>query len=163
LLKSETKEEVFAGSPLASFRYIHLATHGVYLIDLLFARPQDTAATLERDGLLTTAECYNLKLEARAYRAFGLRNCAGELKPSKGLAGLTRGPLFISGARSSGFAVGSSRPGCKQADASILPKFAKRDKQTSRFAGGKRNDAQKRLCPLVLLGGVCFDRGVKRQ
>jgi CHAT domain-containing protein len=104
LLREQAKEEVFTGSPLASFRYIHLATHGVFNRNkpswsyLLFSRPADTAANLERDGLLTAAECYNLKLDAELVALSACETARGELKPGEGLVGLTRGLLY-SGAR----------------------------------------------------------------
>jgi CHAT domain-containing protein/tetratricopeptide (TPR) repeat protein len=104
LLREQAKEEVFTGSPLAYFRYIHLATHGVFNRNkpswsyLLFARPQDTLAGLERDGLLTAAECYNLKLDAELVVLSACETGRGELKPGEGLVGLTRGLLY-SGAR----------------------------------------------------------------
>jgi CHAT domain-containing protein len=66
LLRAEAKEEVFTASPLQDYRYIHLATHGVFNRNkpswsyLLFSCPADSAAALGRDGLLTAAECYNL-------------------------------------------------------------------------------------------------------
>jgi CHAT domain-containing protein/Tfp pilus assembly protein PilF len=104
LIRSWAKEEIFTGSPLASFRYIHLATHGVFNRNkpswsyLLFSRPADTAASLERDGLLTAAECYNLKLDCELISLSACETARGELKPGEGLVGLTRGLLY-SGAR----------------------------------------------------------------
>jgi CHAT domain-containing protein len=65
---------------------------------LLFSRPADTAANLERDGLLTAAECYNLKLDAELVALSACETGRGELKPGEGLVGLTRGLLY-SGAR----------------------------------------------------------------
>jgi CHAT domain-containing protein len=104
LLREQAKEDIFTGFPLQNFRYIHLATHGVFNRSkpswsyLLFARPQDTAASLESDGLLTAAECYNLKLDAELVALSACETARGELKPGEGLVGLTRGLLY-SGAR----------------------------------------------------------------
>jgi CHAT domain-containing protein len=105
LLNAETKEEAFTGAPLENYRYIHLATHGVFNRNkpswsyVLFSRPVDSAATLEKDGLLTAAECYNLKLDAELVALSACETARGELKPGEGLLGLTRGLLY-SGARS---------------------------------------------------------------
>jgi CHAT domain-containing protein len=105
LLKDEAKEEVFTASPLRDYRYIHLATHGIFNHNkpswsyLLFARPQDSSAALAKDGLLTAAECYNLKLDSELVALSACETARGELKPGEGLVGLTRGLLY-SGARS---------------------------------------------------------------
>jgi CHAT domain-containing protein/tetratricopeptide (TPR) repeat protein len=105
LLNAEAKEEAFTGAPLENYRYIHLATHGVFNRNkpswsyVLFSRPGDSAATLEKDGLLTAAECYNLRLDAELVTLSACETARGKLKPGEGLLGLTRGLLY-SGARS---------------------------------------------------------------
>jgi CHAT domain-containing protein len=54
---------------------------------------------LAKDGLLTAAECYNLKLDSDLVALSACETARGELKPGEGLLGLTRGLLY-SGARS---------------------------------------------------------------
>jgi CHAT domain-containing protein len=118
LLDSEfalsTRIEYFSSKPILlwinfqkskQLRYIHLATHGTFNRHkpawsyLLFSVPQDTAPALAKDGLLTAAECYNLKLDSDLVTLSACEIARGELKPGEGLLGLTRGLLY-SGARS---------------------------------------------------------------
>jgi CHAT domain-containing protein/tetratricopeptide (TPR) repeat protein len=104
LLREQAREEAFTALPLQDYRYIHLATHGVFNRNkpswsyLLFAPPQDSAPVLARDGLLTAAECYNLNLDCELFALSACETARGELKPGEGLVGLTRGLLY-SGAR----------------------------------------------------------------
>ncbi|MDW8158627.1 MAG: tetratricopeptide repeat protein, partial [Bacteroidia bacterium] len=100
LFRQEAREEVFTSMPLREYRYVHLATHGVFNRNkpswsyLLFSAPQDSNPTLGRDGLLTAAECYNLELDAEVVVLSACETARGELKAGEGLMGLTRGLLY---------------------------------------------------------------------
>jgi tetratricopeptide (TPR) repeat protein len=99
LLREQAREEAFTALPLQDYRYIHLATHGVFNRNkpswsyLLFAPPQDSAPVLARDGLLTAAECYNFKARCRAGCAFGLRNGSGRAQTRRGVGRANAGVI----------------------------------------------------------------------
>ncbi|MCS6903871.1 MAG: CHAT domain-containing tetratricopeptide repeat protein [Bacteroidia bacterium] len=106
LLREQAKEEIFTSQNLKEYRYIHLATHGLFNRSnpswsyILFSPPtQDSSFSSSKDGLLTAAECYNLNLGAELVTLSACETARGTIKPGEGLVGLTRG-LFYSGARS---------------------------------------------------------------
>lgn len=85
-----------------SYRFIHIATHGLLneenpvLSGLVFAGPQETAAV--EDGILYSAETYNLNLNADLMVLSSCESGIGKLVNGEGLMAITRGFLY-SGAK----------------------------------------------------------------
>jgi CHAT domain-containing protein len=83
-------------------KYVHVATHGLIheekpeLSGLIFARPEDSSSS--EDGILYSAECYNLDLDADLVVLSSCESGAGQLLRGEGLLVLARGFLY-SGAR----------------------------------------------------------------
>ena len=81
---------------------MHLATHGRMvetnpkLSNLAFSQPQGNKA--KEDGILYSAETYNLDLNADLLVLSACQTGAGQIVKGEGLMGLTRGFLY-SGAR----------------------------------------------------------------
>lgn len=100
-LQQEASEENFK-QQIKGYKYVHLATHGRMveqnskLSNLAFSQPQDNAA--KEDGILYSAETYNLDLNADLLVLSACQTGAGQIVKGEGLMGLTRGFLY-SGAR----------------------------------------------------------------
>ncbi|MGH7595537.1 MAG: CHAT domain-containing protein, partial [bacterium] len=100
-LQQEASEENFK-QQIKGYKYVHLATHGRMvetnpkLSNLAFSQPQDN--TVKEDGILYSAETYNLDLNADLLVLSACQTGAGQIVKGEGLMGLTRGFLY-SGAR----------------------------------------------------------------
>jgi len=100
-LQQEASEENFK-QQIKGYKYVHLATHGRMvqtnpkLSNLAFSQPQDNKA--KEDGILYSAETYNLDLNADLLVLSACQTGAGQIVKGEGLLGLTRGFLY-SGAR----------------------------------------------------------------
>jgi len=100
-LQQEASEENFK-QQIKGYKYVHIATHGRIvdqipkLSNLTFSQPQDNKA--KEDGILYSAETYNLDLTADLLVLSACQTGAGQIVKGEGLMGLTRGFLY-SGAR----------------------------------------------------------------
>jgi len=100
-LQQEASEENFK-QQIKSYKYVHLATHGRMiemnpkLSNLTFSQPQDNKA--KENGILYSAETYNLDLNADLLVLSACQTGAGQILKGEGLMALTRG-FFYSGAR----------------------------------------------------------------
>lgn len=100
-LYQEASEENFK-KQINGYKYVHVATHGFInsenpkLSNLAFSQPQDNNA--KEDGILFSAETYNLDLNADLLVLSACQTGAGKLAKGEGLMALTRGFLY-SGAR----------------------------------------------------------------
>lgn len=89
-------------SNAGKYRYIHIATHGLLneehpeLSGLIFSQPKDSI--FAEDGILYSAECYNLELSADLVVLSSCESGVGQLLKGEGLMALARGFLY-SGAR----------------------------------------------------------------
>jgi len=100
-LYQEASEENFK-EKIKGYKYVHLATHGRIvdahprLSNLAFSQPREAGA--KEDGILYSAETYNLDLNADLLVLSACQTGAGQIVKGEGLMGLTRGFLY-SGAR----------------------------------------------------------------
>lgn len=100
-LQQEASEENFK-QQIKGYKYVHLATHGRLvetnpkLSNLTFSQPQNSK--VKEDGILYSAETYNLDLNADLLVLSACQTGAGQIVKGEGLMGLTRGFLY-SGAR----------------------------------------------------------------
>jgi CHAT domain-containing protein len=100
-LYQEASEENFK-KQTKGYKYVHVATHGFInsenpkLSNLAFSQPQSAGA--EEDGVLFSAETYNLDLNADLLVLSACQTGAGQIVKGEGLMALTRGFLY-SGAR----------------------------------------------------------------
>ncbi len=100
-LHQDASEENFKTN-LKGYKFVHVATHGVIssdnpkLSNLAFSQPQDRSA--REDGILYSAETYNLDLNADLLVLSACQTGAGKFAKGEGLMALTRGFLY-SGAR----------------------------------------------------------------
>lgn len=100
-LYQEASEENFK-KQTKGYKFVHVATHGVIssdnpkLSNLAFSQPQDRSA--REDGILYSAETYNLDLNADLLVLSACQTGVGKLAKGEGLMALTRG-FFYSGAR----------------------------------------------------------------
>jgi CHAT domain-containing protein len=100
-LQQEASEENFKRQ-IKGYKYVHLATHGrivdenPQLSNLAFSQSQDSRA--KEDGILYSAETYNLDLNAGLLVLSACQTGAGQIVKGEGLMGLTRSFLY-SGAR----------------------------------------------------------------
>lgn len=93
LLRGRASETAFKGAG-AQFRYLHLASHGVFDSD----RPLDSAMLLagdgENDGRLTVGELYELELNADLITLSACETGLGAVLNGDDVVGLTRGFLY---------------------------------------------------------------------
>ena len=100
-LQQEASEENFK-QQIKGYKYVHVATHGRMvptnpkLSNLTFSQPQDSK--VKQDGILFSAETYNLDLNADLLVLSACQTGAGQILKGEGLIALTRGFLY-SGAR----------------------------------------------------------------
>jgi len=100
-LHQDASEENFKKN-LKGYKYVHVATHGFInsenpkLSNLAFSQPQDRSVA--EDGILYSAETYNLDLDADLLVLSACQTGAGKIAKGEGLIALTRGFLY-SGAR----------------------------------------------------------------
>lgn len=100
-LHEEASEENFKTN-VKNYKYVHVATHGFInnenpkLSNLAFSQPQNSNA--KEDGILYSAETYNLDLIADLLVLSACQTGAGKIVKGEGLMALTRG-FFYSGAR----------------------------------------------------------------
>ena len=101
-LDFEAARELVTGGRLASYRYLHFATHGVIdtvnprLSGLVLSGADPGGRT--RDGVLRLDDIYNLELSADLVVLSGCRTATGREIQGEGLVGLVRG-FFYAGAR----------------------------------------------------------------
>jgi len=99
-LQQEASEGNF--KQINGYKYVHVATHGRLvaanpkLSNLAFSQPHDKTA--KEDGILYSAETYNLDLNADLLVLSACQTGAGQIIKGEGLMALTRGFLY-SGAR----------------------------------------------------------------
>ena len=103
-LREAASETRLKAAPLAQFRIIQFATHGLVAGDLsglaepaLVLTPPDTPTELD-DGLLTASEIAALKLDADWVVLSACNTAAGESEGAEALSGLARA-FFYAGAR----------------------------------------------------------------
>lgn len=100
-LNENASEENFKTN-LKGYKFVHVATHGFInsenpkLSNLAFSQPQSNNA--KEDGILYSAETYNLDLNADLLVLSACQTGAGQIVKGEGLMSLTRGFLY-SGAR----------------------------------------------------------------
>ena len=103
IIKNRTATELsFRSDSELSYKYIHLATHGIFdentsnLSRLLFT-PGDTSKVVD-DGSLLLPELYALDIHADLVVLSACATASGEWVSGEGLIGLTRG-FFYAGAK----------------------------------------------------------------
>lgn len=82
-----------------TFKYIHLASHGIYNPDNPLQSEVMLSADKENDGHLTVPEIYDLRLNANMVVLSACQTSLGNVNDGDDVIGLTRGFLFA-GARS---------------------------------------------------------------
>jgi CHAT domain-containing protein len=101
-LDFEATREAALDADLASYRFVHFATHGL----LNASHPELSGIVLSlvdrngrpRDGFLTSLDTFNLRLDAELVVLSGCRTALGKDVRGEGIVGLTRG-LMYAGAR----------------------------------------------------------------
>jgi CHAT domain-containing protein len=101
-LDFDASREAALAPDLASFRFVHFATHGL----LNASRPELSGIVLSmvdsagrpQNGFLTSLDTYNLRLDADLVVLSGCRTALGKDVRSEGIVGLTRGFMYA-GAR----------------------------------------------------------------
>ena len=91
------RENAIKSQSIASYRYIHFATHGIINeehpgISGIVLTPEDSLAT--EDGILFADEIYNLELEADLVVLSACESGLGKIVKGEGLLGLTRGFIY---------------------------------------------------------------------
>jgi CHAT domain-containing protein len=97
LLNENARENEIKSASIASYRYIHFATHGIINeehpgISGIVLAPEDSLAT--EDGILFADEIYNLELEADLVVLSACESGLGKIVKGEGLLGLTRGFIY---------------------------------------------------------------------
>ncbi len=96
-LYSRATEEAFK-EHIRDYNLIHIATHSIIneehpeLSSIIFAQPEDSTA--KEDGILYSAETYNLELNADLVVLSSCESGLGKLIKGEGMMALTRGFLF---------------------------------------------------------------------
>lgn len=96
LLYEEANEDFIQAGKLANYSFLHFATHGFVnhlnpeFSGLLLA--QDS--TSQHDGILHTAEIYNLRLNAELTVLSACETALGKIERGEGIIGLTRALLY---------------------------------------------------------------------
>lgn len=92
-LRNEATETVFKRAG-AQFRYLHLATHGVFASEDPLRSGLWLAKDAENDGLLSVEELYSLRLDADLVTLSACETGLGRISSGDELVGLARGFLY---------------------------------------------------------------------
>lgn len=99
-LGAEAREETIKSIALSDYRYVHLASHGIFdearpeRSGILFSRPAGSS----EDGVLDVAEIARLRLNADLVTLSACSTGLGNLMTGEGVLGLTRA-MFYAGVR----------------------------------------------------------------
>ena len=100
-LHSDARESEIKSQNAESYRFIHIATHGLInedqpeLSGIIFAAPDSSSS---EDGVLYAGEVYNLRLNADLVVLSACQTGLGTIAKGEGILGLTRGFMYA-GAR----------------------------------------------------------------
>jgi len=93
-LHGEAKESILKSAEMGTYRFLHIATHGIIneekpkLSGILFAAPDEKSSD---DGILYSGEIYNLRLNADLVVLSACETGLGTIVKGEGMLGLARG------------------------------------------------------------------------